>query len=363
MRIILIATKDYNFFNFRREFILQMIAKGYEVCLVCPYGNKIDYFIERGCSFIDIRVHRRGTNILQETWLLLQCIKIFLNIKPDLVLTYTTKCSIYPGIACRLLGIRYIVNNAGLINANRILSFILRCLYRVAYKGASCMMYQNAAERDYINKILKYKVHYKDIPGSGVDLKEFQYEEYPSDNLEIIFNYVGRIVEIKGINEFLKCAEVIKSRYKNTRFIIYGEFDDFIFQKKIEKLVEDDIVEYAGVILDMVPAIKQAHAVIHASHYEGMTNVVLEHSAMGRVCFGSNIPGVKEGIDNGITGFLFEVRNVSDLVEKVITFIEMPYEQKVEMGKNARKKMEKEFDRRIITSIYLQEIDNVVGAK
>ena len=54
--------------------------------------------------------------------------------------------------------------------------------------------------------------------------------------------------------------------------------------------------------MDMKPHIEAAHAVIHPSYYEGMTNVVLEHSAMGRPCIGSNIPGVREERPGGCPG-------------------------------------------------------------
>ena len=358
----MIATKDYNFYNFRRNFIIKMVKLGYEVCLVSPYGKKIDVFTERGCSFVNLKIDRRGTNIFNELSLLIQCIRIFRNEKPDLVLTYTTKCSVYPGIACRLLGIKYIVNNAGLVKSSSVLSFILDILYRVAFRGAACMMYQNTEERDYINKLLKNKVKYRDIPGSGVDLDEFSYESYPKEEVEIVFNYVGRIVELKGIKEFLDCAESIKFRYPKTRFVIYGEYDDESYKQRVLKLEQDGIIEHPGTLLDMKPAIKRASAVIHASHYEGMTNVVLEHSSMGRPCIGSDIPGVREGIDDGRTGFLFEPYNVQNLISAVEQFLSMTNAEREEMGKEARKKMEAEFDRNTVTEIYLEEINAIFGS-
>ena len=41
----------------------------------------------------------------------------------------------------------------------------------------------------------------------------------------------------------------------------------------------------------------------------------------------------------------------------------MPYSEKVIMGKAARKKMEREFDRNIVTNIYLEEIDKIFSNK
>ena len=221
------------------------------------------------------------------------------------------------------------------------------------------MMYQNSEERDEINKLLKNKVHYRDIPGSGVNLKAFDLKEYPPNDDIVTFNFVARIVELKGINEFLKGVQIIKKKYPNTRFVIYGDYDDDSYRVRIGQLEKKGVIEYGGVQLDMKPFIQAAHAVIHPSHYEGMTNVVLEHSAMGRVCIGSDIPGVREGIEDGKTGYLFEVRNVKSMIKAMSKFLELSHEEKAAMGRAARLKMEREFDRNIVTKIYLEEIQKV----
>lgn len=361
-KILLISPKDNNFYNFRSELILTLKDMGNDIVLVCPYGEKIDFFTERGCRFIDMEVDRRGTNILSDFKLVLAYKKILRMEKPDVVLTYTTKCSVYGGIVCRFLKIPYIVNNAGLIDTdNKILNVLLPMLYKLGFGGASCMMYQNHEERDSINKLLKGRVHYRDIPGSGVNLEQFEYKKYPASDDIIIFNFVARIVSIKGIKEFLDCAEIIKAEYENTRFVIYGDYDENEYAERIQNLSDSGIVEYGGIKLDMRPYIEEAHAVIHPSYYEGMTNVVLEHSAMGRVCIGSNISGVKEAIQDGDTGFLFRVKDVQSLTEAVRRFLELSHEEKEIMGKNARKKMEREFKREIVTNIYLEEINRIRG--
>lgn len=365
-KILMISPKDNNFYNFRSELILELLRLEFEVILVCPYGSKIDFFVNKGCKFIDLEIDRRGTSIVNDAKLVFAYRKLIRKVHPDLVLTYTTKCSVYGGMVCRMVKIPYIVNNAGLIesdNPNSMLQRVLKQLYKIGFKGAACMMYQNHRERDYINGILKGKVHYRDIPGSGVNLEQFHFCPYPQSDESIVFNYVARIVRMKGIDEFLECADRIKSKYPNTRFVIYGDYDEDDYRVKVQDYVENGIVEYAGVKLDMKPFISACHAVIHPSYYEGMTNVVLEHSAMGRPCIGSNIPGVREGIADGETGFLFEVKNVDSIVSTVERFINLSHENKVNMGKMARKKMEKEFDRCLVTSAYIEEINMILGKK
>lgn len=360
-KIMLLSPKDNNFYNFRSELILELLKERYEVVLNCPYGDKIKYFIDRGCRFIDISIDRRGKSVLNDLKLLRTYKRLLNREKPDVVLTYTSKPSIYGGFICGKLGIPYIVNNAGLMETKGLFDKFMKFLYWMGWHKASCIMYQNSNERDVINRVLCNKIHYRDIPGSGVNLNEFAFNPYPATEDTIIFNYVGRIVEMKGINEFIECAQRIRKKYSNTEFVIYGEFDDEGYRKKISDLQRRGVVKYGGVQIDMKPCIKAAHAVIHPSHYEGMTNVVLEHSSMGRPCIGSNIAGVKEGIEDGKTGFLFEVKNMSSMVTAVEKFINLPYDKKVEMGKRARIKMENNFSRDIVTNIYIEEINRILG--
>lgn len=365
-KIALISNRDNNFYNFRSELILKLVELGHDVTLVCPYGKKIDFFTERGCSFIDIDLDRRGKNAFKDAKLIANYYRLLKELKPDVVLTYTTKSSVYGGMCCKWLKIPYIVNNAGLVeNTSTILSKVLNILYCYGFKGASCMMYQNGRERDYVNKILNNKVHYRDIPGSGVNLDAFSFVPYPKNDGIIRFNFVARIVTFKGIGEYLTCAERIKKKYPNTEFVIYGSYvdDDNHYQDRIKELESRGIVKYGGVQLDMKPYIAHANAVIHSSYYEGMTNVILEHAAMGRPAIASDIPGCKEGIEEGVSGYTFEVGNVDALSEKVERFINLTHEEKVSMGKAARNKMEKEFDRNLVTNIYLEEINKILLVK
>lgn len=344
--------------------ILQLVKEDNEVILNCPYGEKIDYFTNRGCKFIDIRIDRRGKNLVKDFKLLMDYYRIIRRVSPDLVLAFAGKTAIYAGFVCGLLKVPCIINNAGLTEATETFRKFLDTLYWFGFHKATCMMYQNKEERDVINRIVKNKVPYREIPGSGVDLDEFYFCPYPKSDNPVIFDYVGRIVNTKGINEYLECARRIRQKHHNTVFRVFGAYDDVTYKELIQKYSDENIIEYYGVQMDMKPFIKECHAAIHPSYYEGMTNVVLEHSSMGRVCIGSNIAGVAEGIEEGKTGFLFEVKNVDSMVTAVERFLSLSNEQKAQFGYAARKKMEREFNRQIVTEIYMQEIEKIsMGVK
>jgi glycosyltransferase involved in cell wall biosynthesis len=70
--------------------------------------------------------------------------------------------------------------------------------------------------------------------------------------------------------------------------------------------------------------------------------VVLEAMALGKPVIGSRIGGIPEQIDDGKTGFLFEMGNVEELSSKMLLISENS-DLRRRMGAAARKKLEQEF--------------------
>jgi len=72
-----------------------------------------------------------------------------------------------------------------------------------------------------------------------------------------------------------------------------------------------------------------------------MSNVLLEEAAMGKPLIASNIPGCKEIIDDGYNGYLFEVKSVESMEEKIIKFIELDENIKKNIGKIQEKRLKR----------------------
>ena len=109
---------------------------------------------------------------------------------------------------------------------------------------------------------------------------------------------------------------------------------------------KEGIVEYHGYHNDIRPFIENSHCFVLPSWYEGMANTNLECGAMGRPIITSNIHGCLEAVVDGETGYLVEPRNADDLYEKLKRFIELPYENKVEMGKASYEHIAEVFDKK-----------------
>ena len=363
-KIVIFSPILGNLISFRRELILSLCEKGYNVTLVCDYDEEYEEFSKFGVHYVKANVDRRGSNPLTDLktlWLYIKFLRLY---KPDIALTYTTKCSVYAGIACRITNTAYIINNSGIansVNRSKLFDVFLRIMYRLGFNGTACMMFQNSVERDYFLPFLKSNLHWILLPGSGVNINRYNFSHYPDNDNSIVFNYVARVTKMKGIDEFLACAKFIKAKYPYTRFVMYGNCEDLEYSEIIKHYQNEGIVEYMGMKKYLRPFIEACHAVIHPSYSEGMTNVILEHAAMGRTSLASNIPGCKDSIDNFVSGILFEPRSKDALIEAVESFIKLSNKDKASMGRAAREKMMKEFDRQIVVDYYLSEIKRVLS--
>lgn len=363
MRVLVFANFGMGLFNFRKELLEELISRGNEVYVSLPNDEYVPKLKAIGCEFIETQVDRRGTNPVKDSKLLFQYIKLLRNIRPDVVLTYTIKPNIYGGLACRITKTPYLTNITGLgtaIENSGLIQKITLGLYKIGLKGSKCVFFQNEDnERFFVEKsITNGKTRL--IPGSGVNLTHHKFEGYPTSDKEIRFLFIGRIMKAKGIEELFDAAQKVKESYTNVEFHLVGGSEED-YNKQLADLEKAGIIKYHGQQSDIHSFIKNSHATILPSYHEGTANVLLETAATGRPVLATNIPGCKETFENNITGIGFEVRSVSSLVEAITKFIRLPYSQKIQMGTLGRKKMEEEYDRKIVINTYLQEIGKLTN--
>lgn len=363
MNVLFFSPILSNLTNFRKELILRLLNDGYKVTLACDYVEEYDEFSRAGVTYIKVPIDRRGTNPIKEFKLLCTYYKIIKKQHPDVVLTYTTKSSVYGGMACRVLKTPYIINNSGLFDPARIgklFGAFLDMLHRLAYSKTSCLMYQNKNEMEVLNKVLNNKVPYRLIPGSGVNLERFSPLSYPEEGITR-FIMICRIQKEKGIEEYLEAAIVLKNKYNNIEFHVLGSFDEN-YRERVLYLDTLGVIVYHEPVTDVRPFLLKSHCVVNPSYHEGMSNVLLEASASARPCITSDCPGCNDIVDDGVNGYLAKVKNARDLMAKMDLFFNLSYEEKKTMGLKGRKKVEVEFDRNIVIEAYLEEI-NKIGSK
>lgn len=360
--ILVLANKTSGLHSFRKEVMKAIVDAGYELYISVPdEDERIKFFVEIGCHIIKTSFNRRGMNPVKDLKLMIDYRKLIKKIKPKAVLTYTIKPNVYGGLACRATNTPQLANVTGLGDAIENGGWLQRLtvtLYRNGLKKAVCVFFQNESNRNTCMRLGIADDSSVLLPGSGVNLDHHKYQEYPVDDGITRFLFIGRLLKDKGIEEYFETAQTIKEKYPNTEFQILGAIDG-PYQTKLEELINLGVVKHLGLTTDVRPYISAVHCTIMPSFHEGMSNVNLESQAAGRPVITTNVPGCKETVEEGITGYIVEAKSSESLIAAVERFIALPYSQKVEMGQNGREKVKREFDRRIVIDEYLKALDKL----
>lgn len=374
--VALLTNNDDDVYCFRLELIQAILKNGYRLLISCPDGPKFNVMAENGLKqnknfiFDGVSIDRRGMNVIKDGMLFLHYLHLFNQYRPSVILTYTAKPNVYGSLAAHFLHIPVINNITGfgsVFNKRHWIQTIIMWMFKAAYKNSACIMFQNEANmRLAFNRGLvagKYKL----LPGSGVNTDRFPLQAYPEggNGIEgevVVFNYIGRILSDKGVDDYIEAAKIIKKRYPKTEFNMIGfiEPTELHYETELKDLEKKGIIQYRGSQKDIKPWIARSHALIHPSVYgEGMSNVLLENASSGRFLITTDNPGCRETVEHGVNGFIFPGSNVEDLVRNIELFLQMKNEMRCMKGKAGRQKVAREFNREIVIKVYLEEINRI----
>lgn len=358
-KVLILVNHDVVIYNFRKELIERLLSEGYKVVISSPYGERIDDLVALGCEYVQITMDRHGINPIKELKLLIFYKNLMKQVNPDIVLTYTIKPNIYGGLAAKKYKIPYIANITGLgtaVEKDGIMQQFNIALYKLAFSKIQRVFFQNTENMSFFknNHIVVDK--HKLVPGSGVNLEHFHILDYPSaDTTEFVF--ISRIMQEKGIDQFIESAEYITNKYSDTRFHVCG-FCEEDYEEKLINLQNRGVLTYHGMVRDIRDILLNTHCTVHPSYYpEGLSNVLLESSASGRPIITTDRSGCREVVDNEINGYMIRQADSSDLINKIENFLLLKHEDKKKMGLNGRVKVVKEFDRQKVVQAYIDEIE------
>lgn len=369
--IALLTNNDDDVYCFRKELIEALIQEGYEMFISCPDGPKFELMKDIPYVYDNPDIDRRGTNPMKDFCLMMHYRKLFKQYKPSVVLTYTAKPNVYASIAAHQLGIPVINNLTGLgsvVNESGIKKRFIMWLFKQAYKKSACMMFQNETNMNLAIEQGMVKGKYRLIPGSGVDTNRYPLQPYPDGGdgktgAPVVFNYIGRILHDKGVDDYIEAAKRIKAEYPQTEFNMLGfiEPTEIHYEQELKELGDQGVVIYRGSQKDVKPFIIRAHATIHPSTYgEGMSNVLQESASSGRFLITTNNPGCQETVEDKKTGYIYKGGDVDALVNTIKRFLAIPNSQRKLAGELGRKRMESLFSRQIVIDAYKEEISRLL---
>lgn len=352
MKKILFATNhSYMFYQFRKELVSDLL-QDYEVVILTPFNGREEELRNLGCKLIETKFERRGISVMQERELYKTYVNLLEEEQPDFVITYSIKPNVYCGMACNKLQIPYAVNVQGLGTAfeKQGMKQVASKLYKEACKGARVVFFENTVNAKYFidHKIIRQDQAFV-LPGAGVNTDYYAYSPIRHHD-KFHFLYLGRIMREKGVDELFEAMQRIHREYPDTILDIVG-FMEEDYGDKIRSLVDEGIAQFHGFHEDPRPFYVNADCVVLPSYHEGMSNVLLEAASTGRLLITTDIPGCREAVTLGETGYLVKPKDTDSLYRMMKKALELSGEERETISHKAREKMEYEFTKEEVVKL------------
>lgn len=356
-KILIVTNHSYMLYRFRLE-LIQTLREDHEVVLLMPFVGHEEDFQALGIRCIKTDVDRRGINPKTDWKLFRTYQRLLQQEKPDMVVTYSVKPNIYMGLACSLKKIPYCANVQGLGTAFQkpVLAAVVSVLYKMAFLRVKMVFFENASSARVFQKqhIMK-KDKQVLLHGAGVNLQKYPYKGYPSQS-QFHFLYLGRIMQEKGVNELFAAIKRLSEAYPGKVVLDLVGFYEEAHEAQVKQLEASGIVCFHGFQSEPAPYYEKADCVVLASYHEGMSNVLLEAAAIGRPVITSDIPGCREAVDDGVTGYLCQARDEESLYEKMEQMLLLSRQCREMMGLKAHQKMEQEFSKERVVAQTIRAI-------
>jgi glycosyltransferase involved in cell wall biosynthesis len=188
-----------------------------------------------------------------------------------------------------------------------------------------------------------HKARFKDIGKKTLGL--------PDD--KIIITTIANIRHAKGHDFYVKVIEKFFKRLEDIQFVWTGEgLLKSTITHKIKELGISDKITMLGRVNDVRPILANSDIFVLPSREEGMPRALMEAMSMSLPCVATDVGGVREVVEEEVSGFISDFGDVECFGENILKLVE-DKDLRMTMGYAARQRIARKFDIQEIAKKYI----------
>lgn len=166
--------------------------------------------------------------------------------------------------------------------------------------------------------------------------------------------YAGVLTPLKGVHRLIDAFALIAGEFPQSRLLIVGRRQNKAYAEKLRRQVArldlEDRVEFMSAIAqaELAALMASAAVVVLPSASEGLGRVIIEAMAATTPVIGTDVGGIPDLIEDGVTGFLVPPNDERALAQRLRWILENPRQARA-MGQAGRAFATKFFS----TEVYL----------
>lgn len=197
-------------------------------------------------------------------------------------------------------------------------------------------------------------------------------KKFGTENLVTIL-FVGRLVEIKGVEYLVKAINILVNEFHVTelKLLVVGpatspnSIDKTVSMKDLLSYIETNGLQrqitFVGAVYDGLDEIYAAcDMLVVPSLAELLGRIILEAMVFAKPVIGTRVGGIPALIKDEWNGLLVDPANERQLAEKIRHLVENPQER-IRMGANGREFVEREFGWQTVATKYSSIYQDLMG--
>jgi glycosyltransferase involved in cell wall biosynthesis len=355
-KLLFLITEDWYFWSHRLELARAARSAGWDVSIatrVCDHGKRIE---DEGFQLFPLRLVRSSRHPFQELLSILELVRLYRRVRPEIVHHVALKPILYGSVAARLARVPATVNGfAGLgytfIESGERKGFLRSTLgktlgWALALTDSRVVFQNQEDAKQLVDAGIVSYDQIRVIRGVGVDTAKFSPPRTSQENPVPLVVLAGRMLWDKGIAEFVEAAQLLNVRKIRAQCVLVGMIDKenpaAISEAQLRAWQKDGVVEWWGHREDMPNILASAQIVVLPSYREGLPKVLLEAAACARSLVATDVPGCREVVKDGLNGFLVPPKDAVALSQAIARLLQDP-SLRAQMGACGRQIVLKEF--------------------
>ncbi|WP_038150375.1 glycosyltransferase family 4 protein [Thiomicrorhabdus chilensis] len=328
------------------------------VLVLSPEGDMLSRFEAIGVSVIVVDFKKRPIHSF------IQLVKIFSEVKPDIVQTWLYHADLLGGLAAKLAGIKHIIwgiRTTELKKGSYITASIRKLCAWLSYTVPSKIVVVAAkSKRKHIE--LGYDASKMLVIPNGFNVEAFNASSTDDNELkqafgisenDLVIGCVGRLSQVKGQDVFIQAAGLVLEGFPEIKFLMVGrglESNNESVVSMIRQYANDDNFILLGERSDVPVCLSAMNIFCLPSRSEGFPNALGEAMLAGVPCVSTDAgdASVLGGADVPIA----EVDNPVDLANQLIYMIEKTPQERYEIGQRLRQRIIDEYSIEKMVSRY-----------
>ena len=340
----------------------QQLSRTYDVYLIANFTDEktIAHQFEN-ITVIDAPIQRQVS-----IWLDLKSIivlfKLFRQHKFDIVHSVTPKAGLLAMTSSLLAGIKYRFHTfTGQVWATQggMKRLFFKTLDKVLNMAAYRVLVDSASQRRFLiaegvtSNSKSSVLANGSISGvnaqaffSNSELKAQSRTEFGLSSSDFVFMFLGRVNPEKGIAELIAAFKQLSKEPGRTamKLLIVGPDET----NMLSDLIESNIV-VKGYTDSPNKCMAAADVFCLPSHREGFGSVIIEAAASGLPAIGSDIYGVNDAIQDGVTGLLHKVKDQNAIADCMRVMMD-DHQTRQKLGDAAKNRAVNDFSQATVTA-------------